>query len=143
MKKLILFITLWVSALISRAQTVQALADSSFAKKDYYKAAEYYQQALKADRNNVKDLRRVGYCFINFQGQELSATQYFNRALKIEPKDPLSNYYMGIIFMDAAKNPNHKSEKASFRAKAATYLNLAVNYGSKEAKAAINELNGI
>lgn len=143
MKKLLLIITLTASAFISRAQTVATLADSCFAQKDYNKAADYYEQALKADPNNVKYLRRVGFCFMNFQGQELNATRYFNQALKIEPKDPISNYYLGIVFMDQAKITTDKSQKSDFKAKAKFYLVAAENYGSKDAKSAISDLNGI
>lgn len=143
MKKLLLIITFSASAFICRAQTVATLADSCFAIKDYINAVDYYQQALKLEPNNIKYLRRVGFCFMNFQDQELNGTRYFNAALKIEPKDPISNYYLGIIFMDQAKRTTDKSQKSDFKAKAKFYLVAAENYGSKDAKSAISDLNGI
>jgi len=144
MKKLLIIIILAVSALTSRAQsTALDVADKYFANKEYSKASDYYDQVLKADPANVKALRRMGFCIMNFQGQELNATQFFNRALKIEPKDPVSNYYMGVIFMDQAKLASNTNEKSDYKAKAALYLKNAVNYGSEDAKGAIKDLNGI
>lgn len=143
MKTLILIIILATAALSSRAQTVQALADSSFAHQQYSQAFDYYAQVVKADASNVKALRRMGFCFMNFQGQELNATRYFAEALKIQPADPISNYYMGVIFMDEAKKQTDANAKGDFKAKAAVYLNKASSYGSKEAESAVKLLNTI
>ncbi|PLW90000.1 hypothetical protein [Mucilaginibacter sp.] len=143
MKKLLLIIILAASALISRAQTISALADTAFAHQQYNKAFDYYSDVVKTDPTNLTALRRRAFCMMNFEGQELNATRFFAEALKVEPKDPASNYYMGVIYKDAAKDPKHKTEKADFKAKAALYLKNAINYGSKDAESAIGELNGI
>jgi tetratricopeptide (TPR) repeat protein len=143
MKKLLLLIILAAASLASKAQTVSALADSAFSHKDYNKAFEYYSDIVKTDPTNLKALRRRGFCMMNFEGQELNATRFFNEALKVDPKDMASNYYMGVVFMDAAKDPNHKSEKEQFKAKAELYLQKAADYGSTDAKSAISQLNGI
>lgn len=143
MKKLLLIIILAVSALISRAQTISALADTAFAHQEYIKAFDYYSEIVKAEPANLKALRRRGFCMMNMKGQELNATRFFNEALKVDPKDPASNYYLGVIYMDAAKQEITKTGKADFKAKAALYLKNAINYGNKDAESAMSELNGI
>lgn len=143
MKKLILIIILAASALISRAQTISALADTAFAHQQYIKAFDYYSDVVKADPTNLTALRRRAFCMMNFEGQEINATRFFAEALKVEPKDPASNYYMGVIYKDAAKDSKHKTKKADFKAKAGLFLKRAINYGSEDAKSVIKELNGI
>ena len=143
MKNLSLFLLLAAFSLGAKAQTVQALADSSFAHKDYVKAYDYYSEALKLNPNDLKDLRRAGFCLMNCKGQELNATRYFSDALKLKPHDAISNYYLGVIYMDEAKQVNDSGEKAHFKALAQTHLATASTYGSEEAKAAIKDLNGI
>lgn len=143
MKKLLLLIILATSALISKAQTISAMADSAFAHQQYDKAFDYYSTIVKTEPTNLKALRRRGFCMMNFQGQELNATRFFDEALKIDPKDPASNYYMGVIYKDAAKKEITKTGKANFKTKALVYLNKASMYGSADAKSAINDLNGI
>jgi len=143
MKKIIALLMLSAAFLSSRAQTVQALADSSFAHKDYTNAFNYYSEVIKADASNVRAMRRMGFCFMNFNGEELNATRYFSMALKVQPNDPVSNYYMGVVFMDEAKRQTDTGAKNDFKAKAATYLNRAVTYGSEDAKAAVRALNAI
>jgi len=143
MKNFSLFLLLFALAFGAKAQTVQAIADSSFAHHEYVKAYDYYTEALKADRNNVTNLRRAGFCLMNCKGQELNATRFFTDALKLKPNDPVSNYYLGLIYMDAAKEKADQKEKASFKALAASHLKDASTYGSEDAKAAIKDLNGI
>jgi len=144
MRKLILSLFLLFSLVSAKAQTtVQALADSSFAHQDYVKAADYYNQALTINPANVKNLRRMGFCVMNFKGQELSATRYFNDALKLQPNDPVSNYYLGKIYLDAAKRTADNTRKANFKALAQARLKDAAANGSKEATAAIKDLNAI
>jgi len=143
MKKLLLILILAAMAFISRAQTVQTLADSSFAKHDYVKAYTYYTEALKSDPQNIAWLRRAGFCLMNCQGQELNSTRFFADALKIKPNDPIANYYLGIVYMDEAKQSADTKVKDDFKAKAADYLNKADRYGNADAKAAIKDLNGI
>lgn len=143
MKKLILIITIAAATLTSRAQSLQALADSSFAHQQYSQAFDYYATIVKDDATNIRALRRMGVCFMSFDGQELSATRFFAQALQLQPDDAISNYYMGIIFMDEAKRQTDKAAKADFKAKAAMYLNKAVTYGSKEAEGAVRLLNAI
>ena len=144
MNKILLILLFVVSAFISRAQTTALeIADKYFEQKEYSKASDYYDKVLKAEPENVKALRRMGFCIMNFKGQELDATQFFNRALKIEPKDPVSTYYLGVIFSDKARESKTPKEKADFKAQAAKFLNLASQYGSDAAQSAINNLNTI
>ena len=142
MKTILVVISLLLSAFISKAQTVSALADSAFAQKRYGKAFELYSDIVKADPANLKALRRRAFCIMN-SGSELNATHFFSEALKVDPKDPASNYYMGVVFMDAAKDPAHATEKAHFKAQASIYLKKAADYGSNDAKGAMEKLNGI
>jgi tetratricopeptide (TPR) repeat protein len=141
MKKVLLFVAFVLCSAFCKAQTVQTLADSAFAHQEYKKAFDYYADVVKTDPN-AKAYRRMGYIIMNTE-QELSATRFFSLALKLEPKDPVTNYLMGIVFMDAAKDPRNKESKADFKAKSATYLKAAQQYGSTDAKVAIDELNGI
>jgi len=127
----------------TKAQTVASLADSSFAKHDYPVAYKYYAEALKSEPNNIIYLRRAGFSLMNCQGQELNATRFFAEAIKIKPTDPVANYYLGLIYLDAAKAESKTENKAHFKALAQTYLTNASNYGSSDAKAAIKDLNGI
>lgn len=143
MKKLILILLLAVSALISKAQTLSAAADTAFAHQKYDQAFNLYSEIVKAEPANLKALRRRGFCMMNFKDQELGATRFFAEALAVDPKDPASNYYMGVVFMDAAKDAKIPGDKSDFKAKAALYLNKAVKYGNEDAKAAIKDLNGI
>ena len=144
MKKLILILILATAVLSSRAQTTDmATADNYFAAKSYNNAAGYYNRVLTIDTANFKALRRMGYCTINMPGEEIYAAGYFQRALKIQPSDPISNYYMGIIFMDEAKRQTSEAAKSGFKVKAATYLNKAISCGSKDAEGAVKLLNAI
>lgn len=144
MKKLLLIIILAASALISRGQsTAMNTADDYFAKKSYANASNYYNQVLTVDTANIKALRRMGYCTMSLSGQEPYAAQYFLRALKIQPKYPVSTYYLGVIFMDQAKLAKEQTSKSDFKARAAKYLNLAVSYTNKDAERAIKGLNTI
>jgi hypothetical protein len=143
MKRVLLLIAFLASAFISRAQSIQALADSSFAHQEYVKAYGYYTQALKTEPKNVIYLRRAGFSLMNCKGQELNATRFFADAIKLQPKDAVSNYYLGLIYLDAAKQTGSIKEKANFKALAETYLKNASLYGSNEANAALSDLNGI
>lgn len=143
MKKLLIIIALAASAFISKAQTVSALADTAFAHQQYIKAFDYYSDIVKTDPANLTALRRRAFCMMNFEGQELNATRFFAEALKVEPKDPASNYYMGVIYMDAAKKEIAKAQKANLKAQAELYLKKAIDYGSRDAKSAIDALNSI
>lgn len=143
MKKLLLLIALSVSALVSHAQTNMEVADNYFAKKSYANASGYYNRVLTEDTANVKALRRMGFCAMNLPEDEINAVEYFSRALKIQPKDPVSNYYLGVIFMDKAKQSKDVSAKSDYKAKAALFLKRAISYGSEDAKAAQLDLNSI
>ena len=144
MKKLFILIILATGALFSRAQTsAMSVADDYFAKKSYANASNYYNQVLTQDSTNVKALRRMGYCTMTLPGEEFLAAGYFYRALHAQPNDPISNYYLGVIYMDQAKQAADAKAKSEFKAKAADYLNKADKYGSVEAKAAIKDLNAI
>jgi hypothetical protein len=143
-KKILLLTLFALYALTGLAQTpAMATADNWFAKKSYANAASAYLSVLSSDSTNVKALRRMGFCIMNLPGDEFEAAGYFYRALHADPKDPIANYYLGVVYMDKAKQESGKQNKAGFKAKAAEFLNKASMYGSAEAKAAINDLNGI
>ncbi|MES2268795.1 MAG: hypothetical protein V4520_18670 [Bacteroidota bacterium] len=82
MKKLLLIIILAVSALISWAQTVAALADTAFAHQQYSKAFDYYSDVVKKDPTNLTAIRRRAFCVMNFEGQEFNATSFLRRPKK-------------------------------------------------------------
>jgi hypothetical protein len=143
MNKLILITLCVLATFTSRAQTVHALADSSFAHHDYVKAYDYYTDDLKQNPNSLTDLRHAGFCLMNCEGQELNSSRFWVEALKIAPNDPVSNYYLGVVYMDAAKKETDIDRKANFKALAQIRLLKAQRYGSAEAKAAIKDLNSI
>jgi hypothetical protein len=100
-------------------------------------------RVVKADATNLMALGNRPFCMMNLDGQELNATRFFAEPLKVEPKDTVINYHMGVFHMDASKDPNHKNQKADFRDKAALYLKNAARYGSNDAERTLSELNGI
>jgi cytochrome c-type biogenesis protein CcmH/NrfG len=153
MKKLILLIAILASGLVSQAQTnaISAKdeaknlerADTAFAHKNYQDAYTGYQSVISYYPNNTKILNRMGYILSLSENGNTDAIAMFNKALSIQPNNPVSNYYLGVIYIDKAKQSKDINTKSDFKAKAALYLQRAISYGSEDAKAAERDLNSI
>jgi tetratricopeptide (TPR) repeat protein len=65
------------------------------------KAITYYEEALKLDRNNSEVVRGLStvYRFVDLN----RATEYAKRAVELNPKDPNSLDYLGILYRDQLK----------------------------------------
>ena len=126
MKTLILTLLIACTGLLVNAQTADELFDS----KQYSKAYVAYQKLINDDGiKSVKILRRLGYiCYIS-EGQEQRGIGYFNDALKLDPKDVSSNYFLGLLYKQLKENE-----------KAKKHLQIAADLGSNEAKDELKDL---
>ncbi|MBD3748955.1 MAG: hypothetical protein IE931_05620 [Sphingobacteriales bacterium] len=117
MKKLLFIFLLLGSMVSAKAQN----ADSLFKAGKYDKAIEAWKTSY-IDNKDFKTLRRVGFCYLNIEGGKPYAITYFERALKVEPKDATTYYLLGLCYVDDDKN------------KAKSYFETATQLGSEDAK---------
>jgi len=129
MKKLLIIISLAFITFGVRAQN----ADTLMYAKEYVKAAEAYQLRLKEQPDNVVTLRRLGFCYLNIQNTDALAENYFQKALKLDPKDQASNYYLGLMSKKALANNLTPAQRKAITIEAKTYLQNAAAAGSEDA----------
>ncbi len=126
------------------AQTPDQVAgDRYYDQKNYKKAADHYGKVLKTDSNNVQVLRKMGFSMMNLKNSRITSAVYFGRLVKIDSADASANYYLGLVYKEAAKQPDARNEKANFKALSQTYLKKAAALGYREANVALKELGEI
>ena len=130
MKRILLTLLIACSALFVSAQT----ADEYFSKKDFDKAASAYIQILKADSTNVAALRRLAFCYLVSNTNEIQAGIYFEKALRLDPNDVASNYYLGVMAKNALKKDLTQQQRKSAINEAKRYFTKAASLGSDDAK---------
>lgn len=136
MKALILSLAICLSCLFAQAQT----ADELFTSKEYVKAIDAYTTVLKAEPENVQALRRLAFCYLNTDNTEMLASMYFEKALKLDPKDAASNYYLGMMSKDALSKQLTAAQRHSLITKAKQYLSAAAELGDADAKKELSTL---
>lgn len=135
MKKLILTLFMACCGLLVNAQT----PDELFISKEYVKAADAYSAVVKTEPQNVQALRRLAFCYMNMPGYTHLASIYFEKALKVDAKDLASNYYLGVLYKEAAAKAE-AAKVANLKSQAKRYLQAAADMGSEDAKAELRNL---
>lgn len=130
MKKLILTLLIACTGLLVNAQT----ADELFTSKEYVKASDAYSAVVKQEPENIPALRRLAFCYMNIENTEALAKQYFEKVLKLDPKDLYSNYYLGVIWKEALSKELTNDQRTNAKLKAKQYLQTAADLGSDDAK---------
>jgi Tfp pilus assembly protein PilF len=71
--------------------------------KNYTRAQESYEQALRLDPNNLEAIKNLGViCSAN--GQQENAKEYFDRAYKLDPTEPEVNNNLGVYYSEKGKS---------------------------------------
>ena len=82
---------------ITPLQSSAVIADIHLHSQDYReKAAEEYQEILKADPNNAAAARGLGYAYLQAKDFE-KAAEYFKRAAQADSGDPRVHYYSALL----------------------------------------------
>jgi tetratricopeptide (TPR) repeat protein len=79
-------------------------ANLNFDLKNYEKAAEYYDRAVKNDPNNVNLITDLGSSWL-WMNQPVKAIEYYDRSLKIDPNHFQTLMNLGIARMSAGNRP--------------------------------------
>jgi len=136
MKKLLITLSLAFISCFAYSQQ----ADSLFNAKDYVKAVPAYKAELQSNPKNLQALRRLAFCYTNIKDTEPLAISYFEKALKVDPNDMASNYYLGKIYKSYISN-QQSGQKVDYAAKAKAHLKAAADAGSPEAIKELETLN--
>jgi tetratricopeptide (TPR) repeat protein len=72
-------------------------AQKALQKKNYWKAAEIYQAAVRADRKYFKAYTYLGYCYLKLKKTDRAVTN-LSQALKINPIDFQAHLYMAEVY---------------------------------------------
>jgi tetratricopeptide (TPR) repeat protein len=75
-------------------------ANLNFDLKNYEKAAEYYDHAVKNDPNNVNLITDLGSSWL-WMNQPIKAIEYYDRSLKIDPNHFQTLMNLGIARMSS------------------------------------------
>ncbi|WP_443937077.1 tetratricopeptide repeat protein [Pedobacter sp. MW01-1-1] len=135
MKKLILLSVFCFLVGFAKAQT----ADELFDKGEYIKALTAYEKVIKVDSTNVKALNRLGFIWMQTGTGTWWPINYFEKALRYEPNNVVSNYYLGLTYKGSIQKYNEKDRNMVITL-AKKYLTIASSLGSDEAK---QELKGL
>jgi len=66
--------------------------------KDYVKASEYYQQALKIDPNHVPTLASYGYILGAFYNRFADGEAMLKKAMQLDPTWAYAPYNLGLLY---------------------------------------------
>lgn len=82
-------------------KSVYNLGVNALNSNDYTKALEYFQQALKQDKNNVDAMIMIGYTQVRL-GNPDEAIASLKAALKTQPRSAKARQYLGEAYIRAA-----------------------------------------
>lgn len=136
MKKLILSLLFAFSVFFAQAQT----ADELFTSKEYVKAVDAYTSIIKEEPQNLQALRRLAFCYMKIKGTDHLAMTWFEAALKVDPKDMASNYYLGVMIKEALQRELTPDQRKNAISRAKKHLQVAADQGSDDAKTELKTL---
>jgi tetratricopeptide (TPR) repeat protein len=90
-------VTGYTSAPFAPSDVAVLLADIHVHSPDYHdKAIAEYQEILKTDPQSASALRGLGYAYLQNKDYD-KAAEYFQRAVKLNSKDPRVHYYVALL----------------------------------------------
>jgi len=90
-------VTGYTSAPFAPSDVAALLADIHVHSPDYHdKAIAEYQEILKTDPQSASALRGLGYAYLESKDYD-KAAEYFQRAVKLNSKDPRVHYYVALL----------------------------------------------
>src|SRR6185437_12548336 len=87
----------YATAPLTTTDAAAVVADIHAHSQDYHeKAFGEFEEILKSDPNNATACRGLGYAYLQKRDFE-NASEYFQRAAKVDSKDPYVHYYTGVL----------------------------------------------
>jgi len=96
-------------------------------KKDYKKAAEYFQKAIEVDPKNINANTMYAEC-LDFDGRKNEAIEQYKKAIDLNPEEKAIPFNLGLLlYKESTKDNIEEPEKMKYLGDAATYFEMVYN----------------